>query len=141
MSDHPVRDEDLTGNPMAGYKPAVSPKHCKTMMMPAFVPEQHQKAALAPTEEMEAVPVKAPKAVEPLTVYDVISSILEVNMDAWKKLPTSVQKLMLSEPAKFRFHKFENTGMLLVPDIIYNGVRIRYSDDVQLWTLYEIESK
>ena len=135
MADHPVRDEDLSGNPMAGYKPVVIKKHCKTMMMPAFNPDQLSNApistTLAPTEEMVAVAA-------PLTVYDIISGILEVNMEAWKKLPTSVQKLMLSEPANFKFHRFDNTGMELVPDIIYNGVRIRYSDDVQLWTLYEI---
>lgn len=136
MSDHPERPEDLTANPMAGYRPAVSKQHCKTMMMPAFIPEQHQKVqstmALAPTEEMKAVD-------SILTVRDVIREILEVDMEAWKKLPYTIQDLMLSKPEQFKLHKFSNTGMNLVPDIIYNNVRIRFNDELRVWQLYGLE--
>lgn len=100
-------------------------------------------AALAPTEEMEAVPLA-----QPMTVRRVIASIIEVDMMAWKTLPVSVQELLLSSPTSFRFHEFQKmSGLNLVPDIIYNGVRFRYECDGEgdnakgVWKLYSIGEK
>lgn len=112
----------------------------KTMAYSIVDPEEARKrhggTALAPTEEM--------KAIEPMTVRRVISSILETDMRAWKALPTTVQELLLSSPTSFQFHEFQQSASLpLVPDIIYNGVRLRYEceDDKGVWRLYSIGEK
>lgn len=127
MADHPVRDEDLTMNPMAGYKPATPSKHCKTMMMPAFNPDQHPQLQssppLAPTEEMQATPPA-------LTLKNVIRELIEANVDSWKALPAQLQELMLSNPEKFRFYRSSKSV-----DIIFNGMRFYYEASVNAWCL------
>lgn len=126
MSDHPERPEDLTGNPMAGYKPAATSKHCKTMMMPVFNPEQQKvqsPTALAPTEEMEAMPPT-------LTLKQIIRELIEVNVDAWRAWPAALQELMLSNPERFRFYRGSKSV-----DIIYNGMRFYFDAQASAWCL------
>ena len=124
MADHPVRDEDLSGNPMAGYRPSTPSKHCKTIMMPAFNPEQLKvPTALAPTEEMQASPPA-------LTLKNVIRELIEANVDSWKALPAQLQELMLSNPEKFRFYRGSKSV-----DIIFNGMRFYYEASVNAWCL------
>lgn len=134
MSDHPIREEDLTGNPMAGYKSVdrPQPKHCKTMMMPAYTPDQARQRdggskALAPTEEMEA----QPPAIPPLTITNIVQEICEVNISAWLKLPQDVRDAMLATPHKFRFYRNSK-----LPDIIFNGLRFHFEGEG--WCLHSI---
>lgn len=167
MSDHdPNGDDDLT-NPMSkigyGRGDESVPQRHRTLAysivdgkevpmggrmareMPAVKPTPivNINSALAPTEEMEAVPLA-----QPMTVRRVIAAIIEVDMIAWKALPITVQELLLSSPTSFRFHEFQKmSGLNLVPDIIYNGVRFRYECDGEgntakgVWKLYSIGEK
>lgn len=91
-----------------------------------------------PTEQM---PVVAP----PLTVRIVISSILERDMNAWRALPSTVQDALLNTPSKFELHDFKPGSVagivdtkIKVPDLIYNGVRLRWTEDHKYWSLYSI---
>lgn len=94
---------------------------------------------LPPTQEMPAVEMKAA-----LTVRDIVSAVIERDVEAWKALPFTVQDLLLSTPDKFRLHEFGPNGSSagvknLVPDLIYNNVRLRWDEANKLWRLYSIE--
>lgn len=88
-------------------------------------------AALAPTELMPTItPLK--------DVKTLISLIIERDLLAWKALPVSIRDLMLASPNKFFLHIFEGAVMHdQVPDIFYNGVRMRWSNNI--WTVHSIE--
>jgi hypothetical protein len=69
-----------------------------------------------------------------LNIKRLITNLIEINVDAWKSLPLSVQEMMMDIPTKF---KFSDVNGGTIPDIIYNGVRLRWTNNC--WTLVSIE--
>lgn len=88
-----------------------------------------QPMEVAPTVEMKSV-----AEVKPLTVKDVISRLLEVDIQAWKALPSSVREMLMECPTHFEFVK----GLDVLPDIKYHGVVLRWAYNSG-WYLFRIE--
>jgi hypothetical protein len=87
-------------------------------------PESSRKHAVATTTEMPAV----------MTIQQLMSELVEVNVTAWKSLPKSVRDLMLSKPSRFHLDNNEKIGS--VPDILYNHVVLKFIDS--RWVLDDI---
>jgi len=100
------------------------PAPTRTKTLDYSLPAPSHKKAVATTQEMPAV----------MTVPQLMSELVEVNITAWKSLPRSVRDLMLSKPQKFHLDAGEKIGA--VPDILYNGVVLKFVDS--RWILDDI---
>jgi hypothetical protein len=131
----PARHKTVAYSFVDGKEVPMTSRPAREMPAVQATPIVSVNAALAPTEEMVAVPLPT----KPLDVKAVVSNLIEKDIEAWKRLPTSVRDLMLKTPEKFSFYEFTGTGEDLTPDIIYGGVRFRYENN--MWRLYSIEVK
>ena len=74
-----------------------------------------------------------------LTVKEIVSRLIEKDLQAWTALPDRVRNLILDRPAEFTL------GLPLTPDkpgvvptISYKGVKFRYNPNSVLWAIDDI---
>jgi hypothetical protein len=75
----------------------------------------------------------------PLVVNDVITKLIEKDLQAWLHLPKEVRLALVSRPSDFRFSKMaSDTAGVSAPVISYNGVSFVWSAGAGAWVLRDI---
>lgn len=74
---------------------------------------------------------------ESLTVKDIVSRLIEKDLQAWLALPPRVRSLMLERPAEFTLVQ-SGLPEKLLPTISYKGVKWRYNPNAVLWAIDDI---
>ena len=83
-------------------------------------------SSLATTQEMPAV----------MTMEQLIDELISVNPLAWKTLPKTMRDLMMKSPSKFHLDSSSPMKEGSVPEILYKGVVLRFSNSQ--WVLDDI---
>ena len=119
-------------NPMHkfGYGRGDGPVSRKTMAY-SFVAPKDGTSAVAPTEEMVTQPTQLPGSVKNL-----ISLLIEHDVDAWRALPKEVQTQLMDLPGTYTLILNEKTG---VPNLNINHVELRWNGTD--WVLVTVRGK
>jgi hypothetical protein len=102
----------------------------KTMAY-SFVTPKGSASAVAPTEEMIAQPIQVPGSVKNL-----ISYLIEKDVDAWRALPDEVRTQLMELPGTYTLIMNEKTG---VPNLNINNVELRWNGTD--WVLATVHGK
>jgi hypothetical protein len=102
----------------------------KTMAY-SFVAPKGGVSAVAPTEEMVAQPTQVPGSVKNL-----ISLLIEKDVDAWRALSDEVRTQLMELPGTYTLISNEKTG---VPNLNINNVELRWNGTD--WVLLTVHGK
>lgn len=107
-----------------------------------YVPKKTQSYSFVDPDRIISDKVNTPSKVDPienLTTKEVVTQLIERNLQAWKSLPTTIRTAFLERPQDFQLipsksPKLEDCDY----DILYNGTVWRYSAKFSVWAIIDI---
>lgn len=86
----------------------------------------------------KTISMAMPAVPEPLTVKDVVTKLIEENLQAWRALPQSVRTALIENPGAFQFGQLSLKDGSFSLTITYKGVSLRYNHTAVAWVINDI---
>ena len=79
------------------------------------------------------------KPIESLTIKDVVTLLIEQNVNAWKALPSSVRNALMERPKDFQLLPAKDPAANdMKYNILYNGTIWQFSKLAMVWVIIDI---